>query len=75
MQGDSLTNGGLRPNGFNDLFKKPSMMKPANDGCRLCWAIHGRNVVLVEASSVTFSDGLALGRPNRKVSAAKEAIK
>jgi hypothetical protein len=58
-----------------DLFKKPTMMKGANEDCGLCWAISGRNVVLFKASSVTFSDAVAWQRPNTKVSASKEAIK
>jgi len=33
-------------------------MKAANDGWGLCWAISGRDVVLIEASSVTLNDGM-----------------
>jgi hypothetical protein len=31
----------------DDLFRKPTVMKAANADCGLCWAISGRNVILM----------------------------
>jgi hypothetical protein len=57
----------------DDLFRKPVRMRAPIGNCGLCWAISGRDVVLIEASSVTLSDGLALGKPSSNVSASTEA--
>ena len=59
----------------DDLFMKPTKMRAAIGNCGLCWAISGRDVVFIEVSTVTLSDGEALGRPNLNVAAAIKATK
>jgi hypothetical protein len=59
----------------DDLFMKPTMMRTAIAHCGLCWAINGRDVVQIKASSVTLSDGMVFGKPNMNVSAGNEANK
>lgn len=57
----------------DELFKKPTMIRAALEYCGLCRAIKGRNVVQIEPSSVTLSDGLVWERPNLNVLAAIQA--
>jgi hypothetical protein len=57
----------------DDLFRKPVRMRAPIGNCGLCWAMSGRDVILIEDSSVTLSDGLALGKPSSNVSTSTEA--